>query len=129
VDVDGKKMTSVSGGTRWGGGLWMSTRDHARFGYLMLRRGKWKDKQIISESWITQATTAGGPEDNDYGYLWWLNTKGKARPGTPKNSFAAVGAGQNIIWIDPDHDLVVVLRWYRGNDNEFFQQIIRAIKD
>lgn len=128
VDVDGKKMTSVSGGTRWGGGLWMSTRDHARFGYLMLRRGKWKDKQLISEEWITRATAAGGPGDNDYGYLWWLNTQGKARPDTPKNSFAAVGAGQNILWIDPDHDLVVVLRWYRGNDNEFFKQIIRAIK-
>jgi len=128
VEVDGKAMTSVSGGTRWGGGLWMSTRDHARFGLLMLRKGKWNDKQIISEAWLKQATTAGGPGGNDYGYLWWLNTNGKARPDTPKSSYAAVGAGQNVIWIDPDHDLVVVLRWYRGNDNEFFKQIIAAIK-
>lgn len=125
VEVDGKKMTSVSGGTRWGGGLWMSTRDHARFGYLMLRQGKWKDKQIISEAWIKQATTTGGHGNNDYGYLWWLYTKSKD---LPKTSFAAKGAGSNIIWIDPEHDLVVVWRWYRGNENEFLKQVVGAIK-
>ena len=48
VDVDGKKMRSVPGGTRWGGGIWMSTRDHARFGLLMSRRGKWNDRQLVS---------------------------------------------------------------------------------
>lgn len=44
VVVDGKKMKSVSGGTRWGGGLWINTRDEARFGYLFLRKGKWGGK-------------------------------------------------------------------------------------
>ena len=128
VDIDGKKIFSVSGGTRWGGGLWMSTRDHARFGYLLLRRGKWMDRQLISEAWIKQATTRGGPGDNDYGFLWWLNTKGKAWPDAPRTSFAAQGAGSNIIWIDPEHDLVVVWRWYRGPENEFFKRILAAIR-
>ncbi|HXJ44775.1 MAG TPA: serine hydrolase, partial [Bryobacteraceae bacterium] len=54
VLIDGKRMDSVSGGTRWGGGLWISARDEARFGYLILRQGKWRDKQIISENWIRQ---------------------------------------------------------------------------
>jgi len=64
VMIDGKKMTSVSGGTRWGGGLWISTRDEARFGYLFLRRGKWGGKQIVSEKWVQMATTPGplGPD-------------------------------------------------------------------
>jgi CubicO group peptidase (beta-lactamase class C family) len=128
VDVDGTKMISVSGGTRWGGGLWMSTRDHARFGYLMLRRGMWNDKKIISETWIKEATTRGGPGDNDYGYLWWLNSKGQAWPDAPKTSYAAKGAGSNLLWIDPEHDLVVVWRWYRGNENEFFKRILATIK-
>src|SRR5690606_28673083 len=45
VELDGKRAPSVSGGTRWGGGLWISARDEARFGYLFLRNGRWKDKQ------------------------------------------------------------------------------------
>ena len=79
--INGKQMVSVSGGTRWGGGLWINTRDEARFGYLFLRQGRWKNKQIISEDWIRKATTPGalGP---DYGYLWWLNTR-KQYPNAP----------------------------------------------
>jgi CubicO group peptidase (beta-lactamase class C family) len=128
VMVDGKTMKSVSGGTRWGGGLWISTRDHARFGYLMLRRGKWQDKQVISEAWIQAATTRGGPGNVDYGYLWWLNTQGHTWPDAPRTSFAALGAGSNTIWIDPEHDLVVVWRWHRGTGNEFFRQLIAAVE-
>jgi len=128
VVIDGKKMRSIPGGTRWGGGLWIDTRDQARFGYLMLRHGKWKDQQILSESWIKEATTLGGPSDLDYGYLWWLNTKGQTWPNAPKSSYAAQGAGSNTIWIDPEHDLIVVWRWYRGDPNEFFKRILASVR-
>src|SRR5437867_1470816 len=57
VMIRGRMVESVSGGTRWGGGLWISTRDMARFGYLFLRHGNWKGKQIISPNWIKMATT------------------------------------------------------------------------
>jgi len=128
VLINGKQMASVSGGTRWGGGLWINTRDEARFGYLILRKGKWRDKQIISERWIKMATTpaAIGP---DYGYLWWLNTK-RRYPSAPATSFAALGNGSNTIFIDPEHDLVVVWRWHqdRGAD-ELFKRILAAVKD
>ncbi|MFN8060266.1 MAG: serine hydrolase [Vicinamibacterales bacterium] len=130
VEVDGKTMKSVSGGTRWGGGLWMSTLDHARFGYLVLRHGRWKEKQLLSEKWLTQATTsqAVAPNAPDYGFLWWLNQKGKQWPDVPRTSFAALGAGSNTIWIDPEHDLVVVWRWHNGKQNDFYKRIIAAIK-
>src|SRR5262245_17907667 len=45
ADVDGKRMASVSGGTRWGGGMWISTYDMARFGLLWERGGKWGDRR------------------------------------------------------------------------------------
>ena len=65
----------------------------------------------------------------DYGFLWWLNTQGKQWPDAPRTSYAALGAGSNIIWIDPDHDLVVVWRWYRDRSaNEFFKRILAAVK-
>ena len=127
VVIDGKKMKSVSGGTRWGGGLWISARDEARFGYLFLRKGHWGKKQIISENWVKMATTpaAIGP---DYGFLWWLNTKQKQWPSAPATSFAAIGAGSNTIWVDPEHDLVVVWRWHQGNGDELFKRVLASIK-
>jgi CubicO group peptidase (beta-lactamase class C family) len=129
VVINGKKMDSVSGGTRWGGGLWISARDEARFGYLILRQGKWKNKQIVSENWIKMATTPT-KIGQDYGYLWWLNTQGKQYPSAPRTSFAALGAGSNTIWIDPEHDLVVVWRWHQDRSaNELFKRILAAVKN
>ena len=127
VEVDGKPMTSVSGGTRWGGGLWMSSLDHARFGYLILRKGEWNGRRIISESWIREATSQQGVQPG-YGYLWWLNTQGRW-PAAPRSSFAAIGAGSNSIWIDPEDDLVVVWRWHRGEaQGEFYKRILDAVE-
>jgi len=128
VVIKGRPMASVSGGTRWGGGLWISARDEARFGYLFLRQGKWKNKQIISRNWV-RAATAPTLIAQDYGYLWWLNTANKQWPSLPAKSFAALGYGSNTIWIDPEHDLVVVWRWHKDRSaNEFFKRILAAVK-
>ena len=67
VDIDGQKIQSVSGGGHWGGGMFINAYDMARFGYLFLRNGKWKDRQIVSEKWIQMARTPG-PANNTYGY-------------------------------------------------------------
>lgn len=131
VEVDvggGKKQTlpSVSGGTRWGGGLWISTLDHARFGLLISRGGKWGERTVVSEQWIQQATKPQGVK-SDYGYLWWLNNEGRW-PDAPRSSFSAQGAGDNTIWIDNEHGLVVVWRWHKGSaQGEFYSRIIGAV--
>jgi CubicO group peptidase (beta-lactamase class C family) len=104
-------LQSVSGGSHWGGGFWASTRDHARFGYLLLRRGKWDGRRILSERWVDMATrpTAIAPH---YGYLWWLSRNRQGIfPDAPESSFFALGSGGNMIWIAPEDDLVVVTRW------------------
>jgi hypothetical protein len=113
VVIIGKPVVSVSGGTRWGGGLWINSQDLARFGLLILNKGKWEGKQIVSEKWLKEATTpsAHGP---DYGYLWWLNTQKKQWPSGPATSFAAIGNGGNIVWIDPEHDIVLVWHWHEN---------------
>ncbi|HSE38250.1 MAG TPA: serine hydrolase, partial [Blastocatellia bacterium] len=56
-----------------------------------------------------------------------LNTQKKQWPSAPASSFAAIGNGTNTIWIDPEHDLVVVWRWHRGNGDELFKRILAAI--
>lgn len=131
VDHNGRKLASVSGGTRWGGGVWINSYDMARFGYLWLRGGKWGDKQILPPAFVKEALTpAGAPNSpgNGYGYLWWLNTTGKALAGLPTNAFSANGAGSNTITVSPDHDLVVVWRWHQGSSAEFARRVVAAIK-
>jgi CubicO group peptidase (beta-lactamase class C family) len=127
VEIDGRKMASVSGGTRWGGGVWINSWDMARFGYLWLRGGRWGDKQVLPPAFVEAAVTpsAHGP---DYGYLFWLNTQGKNYPGLPATTYGAKGAGSNTITICPDQDLVVVWRWHDGNEAELVKRVIAAIE-
>ncbi len=127
VEIDGKKVQSVTGGTRWGGGLWISARDQARFGLLFLRNGKWGDRAIVSSDWVTVATKPS-PRKDDYGMLWWLNTGKRQWPALSEGAFAAVGFGSNTIWIDPARDLVVVWRWHAGNGSELLRRVIAAEK-
>ncbi len=128
VDVGGRRIQSVSGGSHWGGGFWATTRDHARFGLLMLRRGVWGEQRLLSERWIDLATTPSALNPQ-YGLLWWLNPDARPsyRNATPRSYFAR-GAGGNTIWICPEHDLVVVVRWLADNaQNAFFGQVLGAI--
>jgi CubicO group peptidase (beta-lactamase class C family) len=126
VTIDDNEMWSVSGGTRWGGGLWINSEDLARFGLLILNHGNWNGKQLVSAQWLRDATTpsAHGP---DYGYLWWLNTKRQQWPSAPASSFAALGNGSNTIWIDPDHDIVFVWHWHQGSMDGMIQRILAAV--
>ena len=126
VELNGKQLPSVSGGTRWGGGMWINSWDMARFGYLWLRGGARRGQQLLPASYVKAALTPSehGP---DYGYLWWLNTKGKNLPGLPATAYAALGAGSNTILVSPEHELVIVWRWHAGNPAEFAQKVIASL--
>jgi CubicO group peptidase (beta-lactamase class C family) len=127
VEIEGRKIASVSGGTRWGGGLWMNSEDLGRFGLLILNHGKWDGRQLVSAQWLKDAVvlSAHGP---DYGYLWWLNTQKKQWPSAPATSFAAIGNGSNTIWIDPEHDIVFVWHWHRGAAMDgMLQRIVASV--
>jgi CubicO group peptidase (beta-lactamase class C family) len=103
-------MPSVPGGTHWGGGMQINAFDHARFGLLVHRGGLWSGQRYLPGGW-TDALRAPCPINAGYGLLWWLNTGRREWPGAPESSYAAVGAGTSILWIDPDNDLVLVARW------------------
>jgi CubicO group peptidase (beta-lactamase class C family) len=57
IDLDGRKMQSMIGGGHWGGGMFISARDMARFGYLFLRNGRWRDRELVASKWIQMART------------------------------------------------------------------------
>jgi CubicO group peptidase (beta-lactamase class C family) len=130
VEIDGRKIQSVTGGGHWGGGMYINAYDMARFGYLFLRKGKWKDRAIVSEKWMQMARTPG-PANANYGFAnWFLNTGRKPLPAAPESIVYFEGNGANIIYIDWDNDIVAVVRWIRGGDalNEFVAKMLASIK-
>jgi CubicO group peptidase (beta-lactamase class C family) len=128
VVVGDRPVQSVSGGGHWGGGLFISSRDHARFGYLLLRNGNWNGKQLLPEAWIRQAVTPS-EQNPEYGYMFWLNTGKTLSPSAPESSFFARGAGSNVVWIDPENDIVAVFRWIlKEKIDELCGRILKALR-
>ena len=110
VDVGGASVQSVSGGGHWGGGVFIHAEDQARIGLLMARRGALGRARILPETWVAESVVPCKLNPR-YGLFWWLNSDGTYKPSAPRSSFFAMGAGGNVTWIDPEHDLVAVLRW------------------
>jgi CubicO group peptidase (beta-lactamase class C family) len=130
IELDGQRMQSVSGGGHWGGGIFIDAWDMARFGYLMLHNGKWKDRQIISPEWIRMARTPG-TANAEYGYAnWYLNPGRKQLPAAPESAVTFNGNGQNIVYVDTANDLLIVVRWIdtTASLNEFIGKVIAAIR-
>ncbi|HEX6749452.1 MAG TPA: serine hydrolase [Longimicrobium sp.] len=130
VEIDGQAVQSVSGGGHWGGGMFISARDMARFGLLTLRRGRWGERQILSEEWVRRALTPT-PAQTDYGFMnWFLNTGRKRLPSAPESAFVHLGNGTNAIYVDPEHDLVVVVRWIENDQLDgFVQRVLASLTD
>jgi len=126
IVLDGQPVQSVSGGGHWGGGMFINAYDMGRFGLLTLYRGNWNGKQLISESWVRQALTPTSAEPT-YGYMnWFLNTDRKLMPSALATAFVHIGNGTNFIYIDPEHDLVAVVRWIEGTAMDGMVQHILA---
>ena len=83
----------------------VSARDLARFGYLFLRQGKWRDTAVVPSAWVRESTqphSEVGPKEG-YGYLWWIDGFDLA-----EKSFSARGALAKYLVVVPARDLVIV---------------------
>jgi CubicO group peptidase (beta-lactamase class C family) len=107
---DGRRVESISGGAHWGGGLFINSYDHARFGLLFLNRGCWGPQRVVSEAWLNLMLQPC-PRNPSYGFLWWLNTDHLRFGSAPESAFGALGAGGNAVVADPEHGTVTVTRW------------------
>lgn len=126
VNIDGIMMQSVSGGGHFGGGLFISTLDQARFGLLFLRNGKWKNQQLISQEWINEAVKPSAV-NKSYGFMWWTNEENHLKD-VSKKIYYAEGFGGNFILIDNENELVVVARWLEPSKiSDFIKIIVSAV--
>ncbi|MFD1315126.1 serine hydrolase domain-containing protein [Namhaeicola litoreus] len=122
VNMDGIMTQSVSGGGHHGGGVFISAIDQARFGLLFLRKGKWKNEQLLSEKWI-EAVHKPSSANNEYGYMWWMNTNKKWEE-VSSDLYYAAGFGGNYIVVDQKNDLVVVTRWMDNSKMGEFMKLV-----
>ena len=93
------------GTTTAGWGLCLSARDMARIGEMVLNKGTYDDRVVISEGYLNDMTSSHlelGDEFGfmDYGYLWY-------RPHRGENVYAAMGDGGNLIYVDPEKKISV----------------------
>jgi CubicO group peptidase (beta-lactamase class C family) len=97
--------------------FYLSTRDMARFGYLILRQGRWHARAIVPAGWIRRMTTVVTPVDQmnpesyrkgpfGYGYLWWI-WDGPFNAGIYRGAFSGQGAIGQYITVLPALDMVV----------------------
>lgn len=84
-------------------GLFMVPADMAKIGLLCLNRGGWNGRQIVSAEWIDESTKVHSRWDKlSYGYLWWII-------GEKERSFAALGDGGNVIYVNPAANIVIAI--------------------
>lgn len=105
-----------------GWGLHLKTEDMAKFGQLFLQKGEWNGRQLLSETWVEEASKcqvpsvpAGTRPDEveakgltpencawllGYGYQMWRCID---------NAYRADGAYGQYIYVLPDHDAVIAI--------------------
>lgn len=128
VTIDGKPMVSVPGGGHWGGGIVISARDLALMGLMVANGGAWNGRQVLPKGW-TDELVKPCPVAPFYGLMWWLNTDKRQFAAASERSYFALGWGSHIVWIDPDNDLVTVLRWIdRKKAPAFVERLLGAVK-
>lgn len=109
-------------------GVTSTCPDLARFGYLMLQDGHWRDKQLVAADLVAEATKPATEENAAYGLLWWTNGEGRVveaprqagfyqdiapyegriAPNVPADAFWAFGYGNQYVAVVPSKNLVAV---------------------
>ncbi|MGE5222107.1 MAG: serine hydrolase domain-containing protein [Omnitrophica WOR_2 bacterium] len=104
-----------------GWGLYLTPRDMAKLGYLYLHNGQWDGQQIVSASWVQNATQKHTDTDGDlgYGYQWWTYPSLAA--------YSALGLYGQTIFVIPGSDLVIVTTAEMENHDEIFRLIEQYI--
>lgn len=117
-------VIGMTGVWQWSGDnhLYLSdARSAARFGLLMMHRGRWDRCTLLSETEAISATSSSQQINPSYGYLWWLNGQneymlpqsqfefsGLLIPNAPLDSYSAIGKNGQYISVSPEQGLVVI---------------------
>ena len=123
--------------------MWLSTRDMARIGYLMLREGNWNGEQVVSKAWARRIVSLVTPLEEmnpvrrrdgylGYGYMWWI-WDGPQATGAYEGACTARGAWGQWITVLPKLDMVVAVKtkstYRRRSSWESYEEILGRLID
>jgi len=105
----------------FGSGISANVEALSRFGYLYLREGRWRDRQVLPKDFVKAAGTVDpavarlpvtdpdeyGSASKHYGLLWWNNADGTL-PGVPRDAFWTWGLYDSLVVVMPSLDVVAV---------------------
>jgi CubicO group peptidase (beta-lactamase class C family) len=116
-------------------GVHVTARELARFGYLMLREGKWAGRELVPAWWLELCAHTSQRMNPRYGLTWWVNTAGTLWPVAPRDAFTALGYNTNMCAVIPSLDLVVVRTGLGPTDSAeditapLFEVIVESVMD
>jgi CubicO group peptidase (beta-lactamase class C family) len=86
---------------------WATARHWGKLGLLYLHNGKWKDEQILNESWVKYVSTPNKNSKGEYGAHFWLNAGG-ILPDAPSDMYSMQGHQGQKVYIIPSKEMVIV---------------------
>lgn len=104
---------NVDGSSLGGVALFLRPRDAAKIGQLVLQRGWWDGRRVVSEAWLDLSTSPQTDSDDPeypYGFYWWTVPELRA--------FTAWGHGGQFIFIVPELDLLIVMTSLPNADDD-----------
>jgi CubicO group peptidase (beta-lactamase class C family) len=116
--------SDTDGVTIGGAGLYLRPMDLAKFGYLYLRKGKWRDRQVVPARWVEESTARqietprGLAGRYGYGYQWWMNGFG---------GYSARGYRGQYLFVVPALDLVTVFACSLKNSDFFMPETLMEL--
>jgi CubicO group peptidase (beta-lactamase class C family) len=123
--------------------FWLSTRDMARIGHLMLNEGSWDGRQVISQDWARRIVSVVTPLEEmnpvrrrdgyfGYGYMWWV-WDGPRAVGPFEGAYTGRGAVGQWITVLPALDLVIAHKtnsvYDRTTSWESWQRMVELVFD
>ncbi len=119
---DTKWLTNYKGMNHGWGDLFLYPADMAKIGQMVLNKGNWQGKQIISEQWIKKSlqTLSKLPDDKGYGYGWWTNDK--------VGYYEAAGRGRQTISVIPSKNIIVTMLGGEFDAGTIGKYIFESIK-
>lgn len=118
--------TDVTGNYVFSSYGWGTARHWGKLGLLYLHKGKWKNEQILRESWVKYVSTPCKGSKGEYGAHFWLNA-GKIYPDVPQTMFSMNGHQGQRVFILPEQDMVVVRFGLNETTEIDFNKMLREI--
>jgi CubicO group peptidase (beta-lactamase class C family) len=121
--------------------MWLSTRDMARLGLLVIRDGAWNGQQLVPREWMKTITAPFTPLEQlnperlrqgrfAYGHLWWAFDDASARNGGPlQGACTSMGGGGQFITVIPKLDTVVAHKTDSKEREVSTNDYLRVIED